>query len=397
LYPATVVFLESLAVHYNLHPLNLIIISGIFQLFVVGGILYFQRKAELTVANRILAAVVVISAVHFSWYMILDTNLDQIAGPILLRFCFSFLLAIGPLLYLYTNILTVPDYQISRAQLIHFIPVSFELVVQFALAWYSIVQDQQVYQSLFYVAFKMVALICSGVSIFIYLKKSLLLIENYERSLADQFSEHTHLTLQWLNGLVRYTRVSWMFWLAFECCFILFWHFQLHFVAVYVVLYLLMIIMVYSTYWIGVKGFQASGSLSEKRFNPGKAPSQNFYAKTNAAEVKTVIERLEHAMKQEKLYRDENLSLQMLAERINENPNLVSYVLNTGLNQSFYDYINQHRVEEVKSKLADPKYAHLKLIEIAFECGFNSKATFNRAFKKVTGTSPTVYRTGDQN
>jgi AraC-like DNA-binding protein len=184
-----------------------------------------------------------------------------------------------------------------------------------------------------------------------------------------------------------------MFWIAFECCFIVFWYFQLHFAAVYLVLYLLMIIMTYSTYWVGIKGFQASASLSEKRFTLAKkAPSANFYANANAADVNRLIERLEHAMNEENLYRDENLSLQKLAEKIDENPNLVSYVLNNSLNQSFYDFVNQHRVNEVKAKMADPKYAHLKLIEIAFECGFNSKATFNRSFKKLTGHSPTSYR-----
>jgi AraC-like DNA-binding protein len=391
------VSLEALTIHYNLHPLNLIIVSGIFQIFVLGGILYFQQKAEL-LANRFLAAVIIISALHFSWYMVLDTNLDQIAGPNLLRFCFSFLLAVGPLLYIYTGILTMPGFQVNRAHIIHFIPVSIELGLQIALAIYSITEGQQVYQSLPYLCLKMFVLVGSGISIFFYLKRSLLLIKSYERSLADYFSDHSHLTLQWLNGLIRYMRVLWMFWIAFECCFIVFWHFQLHFVTIYLVLYLLMIIMTYSTYWIGIKGFQTSGSLSEKRFSSTtKTPSQNFYAKTTAAEINALVERLERAMTQERVYRDENLSLQMLAEKINENPNLVSYVLNNSLHQSFYDYINQHRVEEVKSRMADPKYAHLKLIEIAFECGFNSKATFNRAFRKVTGASPTAYRRSDQN
>jgi AraC-like DNA-binding protein len=329
--------------------------------------------------------------------MILDTNLDQIAGPNVLRFCFSFLLAVGPLLYTYTGILTLPAYQVSRAHFIHFIPVSIEVGLQIALAIYSITKGQQVYQSLSYVCFKICVLVCSGISIFFYLKRSLLLIKSYERSLADYFSDHSHLTLQWLNGLVRYMRILWIFWIAFECCFIVFWHFQLHFVAVYLVLYLLMIIMTYSTYWIGIKGFQASTSLSEKRFTLAKkAPSANFYANANPADVNRLIERLEHAMKEENLYRDENLSLQMLSEKIDENANLISYVLNNSLNQSFYDYVNRYRVEAVKSKMADPKYAHLKLLEIAFECGFNSKATFNRAFKKVTGSSPTAYRASDQ-
>jgi AraC-like DNA-binding protein len=60
--------------------------------------------------------------------------------------------------------------------------------------------------------------------------------------------------------------------------------------------------------------------------------------------------------------------------------------------KSFYDYVNERRIEEVKRKINDPKYSHLKLVEVAYECGFNSKATFNRVFKKIEGHSPTDYK-----
>jgi putative ABC transport system permease protein len=56
------------------------------------------------------------------------------------------------------------------------------------------------------------------------------------------------------------------------------------------------------------------------------------------------------------------------------------------------DYVNELRIEEVKRKMDDPACSHIKIIEIAYECGFNSKATFNRVFKKLTGKPPTEYK-----
>jgi putative ABC transport system permease protein len=97
-------------------------------------------------------------------------------------------------------------------------------------------------------------------------------------------------------------------------------------------------------------------------------------------------------MKVEKLYLHEALTLRMLAMRLQADPNLVSFVLNNVLNKTFYDYVNEFRIEEVKRKISDPAYAHLKIVEIAYECGFNSKATFNRVFKKHIGKSPSEYR-----
>jgi AraC-like DNA-binding protein len=384
--------LESLTIHYNLHPINIIIISGIIQIFVLAGILYNERKKTST-ANRILATLILISALHFSWYMIMDTNLDQVIGPNVLRIPFSYLLAIGPLFYWYTAKLTTSNFQIRQRELIHLLPVLVEVVLEVSLGFQSAINHQQIYEAPFYLFFKTTELLCAGISILWYIKKSLLLIKDYELSLADYYSDHSHMTLSWLTRLMKYIRILWIFWVMFECGFILFWHFQLHYAYVYLALYLLMTIMTYSTYWIGLSGFQALGALSEKRFKPENTGiATSFYAKMSTEEIDGVVQRLEAIMKNEKVFLYENLSLQTLAERLKENPNRISYVLNSTLQKSFYDYVNAYRIEEVKTKMRHPKYTHLKLIEIAYECGFNSKATFNRSFKKMVGMSPSDYR-----
>ena len=72
-------------------------------------------------------------------------------------------------------------------------------------------------------------------------------------------------------------------------------------------------------------------------------------------------------------------------------PAHLSKVVNSGLDKNFNDFVNGYRVEAVKNKMSDPSTAHLTLLGIAYECGFNSKATFNRAFKKHAGVSPSAF------
>lgn len=91
-------------------------------------------------------------------------------------------------------------------------------------------------------------------------------------------------------------------------------------------------------------------------------------------------------------YQDPKLTLKKLATRMQLNINDLSQTMNVGLNQSFNDFINEQRVEEVKRKMQDPQYAHLSQLGIALASGFNSKATFNRAFKKFAGMNPSEYQ-----
>ncbi|MBK8558088.1 MAG: helix-turn-helix transcriptional regulator [Lewinellaceae bacterium] len=103
------------------------------------------------------------------------------------------------------------------------------------------------------------------------------------------------------------------------------------------------------------------------------------------------IARLRSFMEQEKAYLNPDLTLTELAQQTGMNTAQLSFVINNGLGKNFNDFINQYRVEAVKSSLQDPSLAHLSLLGVAFECGFNSKTTFNRAFKKLTGNAPSGY------
>ncbi|CAA9274247.1 MAG: Transcriptional regulator, AraC family [uncultured Cytophagales bacterium] len=96
-------------------------------------------------------------------------------------------------------------------------------------------------------------------------------------------------------------------------------------------------------------------------------------------------------MEAEKPYLAADLSLPDLARRLGMPVTLLSQVINEGTGKHFNDFINAYRVAEFLRQAQEPANAHLSLLGIALNSGFNSKSTFNRAFKKVTGTSPKEY------
>ncbi len=93
-------------------------------------------------------------------------------------------------------------------------------------------------------------------------------------------------------------------------------------------------------------------------------------------------------MESEKIYEDPELSLTQVAKQLKTNPSLLSKIINQGFQLNFNDFINNYRITAVKEKLQAGEQKKQTLLGIAFDCGFNSKATFNRAFKKATGASP---------
>jgi AraC-like DNA-binding protein len=104
------------------------------------------------------------------------------------------------------------------------------------------------------------------------------------------------------------------------------------------------------------------------------------------------LKRLQQAMEPDKVYTDGNLTLQKLSAKLSIPVQHLSQVVNEQLNQNFLDFINMHRVEEVKRRLVDVDLKHLSILAIAEDVGFNSKSSFNAVFKKYTGITPSEFR-----
>jgi AraC-like DNA-binding protein len=108
-------------------------------------------------------------------------------------------------------------------------------------------------------------------------------------------------------------------------------------------------------------------------------------------QLEKIHAELKDLMENEKLFLTPELTLSMVAERLGVHPNTLSEVINRVEQTSFFDYVNSMRVEEFKQLVAKPENQNFTLLSIAYECGFNSKTSFNRNFKNSTGKSPSAY------
>lgn len=108
--------------------------------------------------------------------------------------------------------------------------------------------------------------------------------------------------------------------------------------------------------------------------------------------MQRIISTFKNKMREDKLYLEPELTIDALATTIACSRHHLSQALNEKLGKSFYDCINQYRVEEAKLLLADASRAAHKITSIAYDAGFNSISTFNDVFKKVTGITPSQYR-----
>ncbi len=111
----------------------------------------------------------------------------------------------------------------------------------------------------------------------------------------------------------------------------------------------------------------------------------------NDDQIKTLTAKLENLMVNEKIFLDNEINLATVAERMNISIHDTSYLINEVTGSNFYNFVNQYRVEEAKKLLTSSKTDNLNMLGIAFESGFNSKTTFNTAFKKTVGISPSEY------
>lgn len=102
--------------------------------------------------------------------------------------------------------------------------------------------------------------------------------------------------------------------------------------------------------------------------------------------------KIEKYIINDKKYLDPLLSVDSIAKALNISNRNISNITNSNSSMNILDFINFYRIEEAKIILTHPDYSNYTITSIGFECGFNSKATFYRAFSKFTGTSPAEFR-----
>ncbi len=186
-----------------------------------------------------------------------------------------------------------------------------------------------------------------------------------------------------LNKLIYNFFGFFIIWLIYVLAELVYFDYTLELIYYYPIMIVLAVILYYmSLQFITNDRFLFDIKTITKR--------KNFTLKE--ADGKNLLNQLTLFMTEEKPFLDGDISLITLADSLGVNPKALSFVINEHTQKNFNNYINDWRIEEVKKRLNDKEYSQLKMLTIAFDCGFNSKSTFNLAFKKATGLSPSEYR-----
>ncbi len=135
-------------------------------------------------------------------------------------------------------------------------------------------------------------------------------------------------------------------------------------------------------------------TLDGKSYQLTSLKKRDKYEKTGLSEAFSteLKNKLESLMENKKLYLNHDLRLDDIAEFLNISRHHASQVINENFNMSFYDFINAYRIEEAKNKLCDGyKKSSESISDIAYQCGFNNRVSFYKAFKKITRITPKEY------
>ena len=139
-------------------------------------------------------------------------------------------------------------------------------------------------------------------------------------------------------------------------------------------------------FWISINGF--------KQYYPlhifTSKPSQDDVV-INEKELSEFLEKLKLLMTKDKAFLNPDLNLELLSNYLGISEKHCSYLLNNGMNINFNQYINNFRIEAFKERIKEGQSKTFTLTSIAYECGFNSKSTFNRAFKSTCGVTPSEF------
>jgi AraC-like DNA-binding protein len=333
-------------------------------------------------------------------------------------FPFIFVLPItllfGPTLLIYTDLITQKRQRFSTNYWYHYIPFFISYIID--ISYFSMVGFDKLslenYASLPYTKFLFSLRIISPI---IYAQWVLAKVKLHQNRIKDEFSYFENIDLGWINfhsyGLIIINIVC-IALVAVEN--VASYNFMFSF---YYYVFVSSLCYLASLSFFGLKQrviFIKKNTTKDLKYSATsenniiegieneyskmlKHKTSNTIQKTNKyrrnmEDLKIYEKRLYYAMEHSKLFLEPELSLAQLASHVNISTHLLSQVLNECIMMNFYDFINSYRVIEVKSKLANRSYDKYNIVVLAYESGFNSKASFQRIFKNHTGLTPTEYK-----
>ncbi len=352
-------------------------------------------------ANRYLVALLLVSTGSLFHNFLLEANIyNQYPQLYFLPVLLSF--GIGPLLYLYINRLINLHPLKRRIVLFHLLPV----IMQFLFYLFCFLQDTEnkydIYTRLYQPFINPIQNLAVYFSMAFYIYLSFKEIHFFKRQLNYYYSNSDKIALQWLNRLLYMFMIYYILSVLFAMLSYSFNISANYFPSDFTRCLIIFTIAIFAVKQNSLVSIQdnlhsiaAEPILPEENSNSHSISAQftgnakNIEETTKTKEVNAeLLKKIVAVVENEKLYLQEDLTIADLAAKIGYSSKTISFSINSGLKKSFSLFINEYRVNLFREKKASGKFDHLTIMSLAYDCGFNSKSTFNRIYKEITGASP---------
>ncbi|MCF6364708.1 MAG: AraC family transcriptional regulator [Bacteroidales bacterium] len=363
-----------------------ILYIGISQAFFAG--LFIAVKKNQSISDKLLAALLFLIAADMSFSLLKSEIIFFREIPPVLPMAF------GPLVFLYVKSLISENFIFNYKSLLHFIPFAAFAFATVIFIDKPILPGNNFFENNQFLPYR----ITYGFTFFslntIYVIFSFILVYKHQDNIKNVFSYTSEkITLNWLKV------VLFSFLFAYLTLYITGAWYLIKNKSFYIgninPIEFSYIGLTFFAFAFSFFGFKQLSVYSKKKAPEKKQKYSSSNLKSEDADE--ILDKLQALMITEKPYLDEKLTISELAEMLKISRHHLTQIINEKLNKNFYTFINEYRIEEVKKMLFDNKKKHYTILAVAYECGFNSKSTFNTLFKKYTGFTPSEYKKKVQN
>lgn len=342
------------------------ILAGIHGL-IKSSILYYERKKPI---NKIVFGLflfsISIACLKIPIQEIFPQFLSNFPIPILYQFAW------GPLLYLLILSSLYNNFKLKKTDYLLFIPsLIFDIGLRYLTLWLGL--NTEISSIIIFLTDIMAALY-----FIFFLIRSIKVLSSFKKELYDYYSDLNKNTLFWVSAFLKISFLLFACWLFYIISTIALSNYDLGLIKTYYPPYLAISGIIYYL------SYSWSGELRIQQLASKPNPKNFDFPIYDAQEILNKVQ-------ENKYYLNPELTIKGLANLMQVNRNGLSHSINKGFDKNFNDFINEQRVDEAKRILKNKTHTQLTLLGIGLESGFNSKASFNRAFKKFTGQTPSEY------
>ena len=404
----------------------------VYQSVVLTLLLFWGGNRQASFPRQIMALFQFLMALYFTFnflYSVKAYTVIVYVYPLILPVILLFI----PVFYLYMLSITTPGFKFSKSETYHFIPALLIAILNIPYLFAStagkanfVTQGNGLHKDAMFeylIAIYMVGIFgIFTIQLLLYSIKAFALYKKYKTYIENRFSYTENINIDWILLLL--------------ICFVIFFVFNdiLYLVGFrqnYITQVIYNVAMLSITFYVGYRGLlqkeitennipdraetfskitnnhNTSGNelitnnevpnKNDDLLSGGKTPKDENFKKYSGSTLSedqksSLISKLEYLVKVEKIFINEKLSIEDIAIKLDTNSKYISQIINETFNKNFYNYINSYRIEEAKLMLKSELSDKYSILGIAQSVGFVSKSTFNVAFKRITGLTPTEFK-----